>query len=103
MQLNLERVRVVHVDCAHGRKQRCAGAAETCRGPDDAGVGRLDIVGGQISTVVEFHPLAQEEGIGLAIGRNLPTVREVWDNGLAAVYRITPDEVVIHAALHAHV
>ena len=49
--------------------------------------------------VVEFAPPAQKERIGFAIWRDLPTVRQVWDDGLAAVQRITPDQIVVHTAI----
>ena len=62
----------------------------------------MHIVGGEISPIVELHALAQKKGIGLAIGGNLPTLRQVWNDRLA-VHWMTPDQVVVHGALGRHV
>ena len=62
----------------------------------------MHIVGGEISPVVELHTLAQKEGIGLAVRRNLPALRQVWNDRLT-VQRMTPDQVVVHGALGRHV
>jgi len=60
----------------------------------DAIEGRLDVFGGEFGTVVELHPLAQHEGIGLAVLGDVPAVRQVGDDGLAAVARVASDQVV---------
>jgi hypothetical protein len=39
--------------------------------------------------------LAQKECIRFAIRRNLPTVRQVWNNSLAAIQRIAPDQITV--------
>ena len=46
-------------------------------------------------------PLRRMEGVGLAVLGDLPAMRQVGDDGLAAVARIAPDQVVEHAALAA--
>ena len=53
--------------------------------------------------VVELHALAQVERVGLAVLGDLPAMRQIGDDGLAAVARIAPDQVVEHAALGADV
>ena len=50
-----------------------------------------------------MYALAQKERIGLAVLGDLPAMREVRNDGLAAVARIVPDQVVEHAALGADV
>src|SRR4051812_22588931 len=47
------------------------------------------------------HTLAQKKRIGLAITGDVPAMRQVRNNGLAAVTRIATDEVVEHAGLRA--
>ena len=56
---------------------------------------------GQLRAVVELHALAQKERVGLAVLGDLPAMRQIGDDGLAAVARIAPDQVVEHAALRA--
>jgi hypothetical protein len=51
---------------------------------------------------MKFHPFAQEKRVGFAIFGYVPTVGQVWDNRLPAVPRVTPDQVIIHAALHPY-
>ena len=102
-ELELDGVGIADVDLAHGGEQRRSRAAETARRLDDALVGRLHVLGCQVGAVVEGHAFAQEEGVGLAVGGNLPTVRQVRDDRLAAVERVAADQVVVHAALRAHV
>ncbi len=63
----------------------------------------LDVVRGQFRAVVELHALAQMERVGLAVLGDLPAMRQVGDDRLAAVARIAPDQVVEHAALRAEV
>ncbi|MER2603222.1 MAG: hypothetical protein ABTR27_12790, partial [Candidatus Competibacter phosphatis] len=50
---------------------------------------------------MELHVLAQHERVGLVVLRDFPAMREVGNDGLAAVARIAPNEVVEHAALAA--
>src|SRR5262249_21241837 len=93
VELELDGVGVTHVNLAHGRKQRCAGDAHALRRPDDAGIGGLDVLGRESGAVVEFHALTEKKRIGFAIWRDLPTVRQVRDDGLATVQRIAPDQI----------
>src|SRR5882757_6713551 len=50
---------------------------------------------------MELHALAEVERVGLAVLADFPAVRQVGDDGLAAVARIAPHQVVEHAALAA--
>jgi hypothetical protein len=52
---------------------------------------------------MELHAFAQEKSVGFFIGRNLPTVRQVGDDGLTTVARVASNQVVIHTALGTHV
>ena len=65
--------------------------------------GRLDVGGREIRPIVKLHALAQVERVGLAVFGNFPAMRQVGDDGLAAVARIAPDQVVEHASLGADV
>ena len=99
-QLELDRVLVADVDLAHRAEQRsCAGWTDARRRLDDAVVGGLDVVGGELGAVVELHVLAQVERVGLAVLGDLPAMGEIGDDGLAAVARIAADQIVEHAAL----
>ena len=69
----------------------------------DAVVGRLYVGGGEVRPVVELHALAQVERVGLAVLGDFPAMRQIGDDGLAAVARIAPDQVVEHASLGADV
>ena len=48
---------------------------------------------------MKLHALAQQERVGRAILGDVPTVSQVGDDRLAAVTRIMPDQVIIHATL----
>ena len=102
-ELELDDVRIPHIDLAHGRKQRGARDTYPGGGPDDALVGGLDIFRREHPAIMEGHTLAQQKGVGLLVGRDLPTMREVRDNRLSTVARIAANQVVIHAALGTHV
>jgi hypothetical protein len=52
---------------------------------------------------VELHALAQMEGVGLAVLGDLPAMREVGDDRLAAVARVAADQIVEHATLRAEI
>jgi hypothetical protein len=65
--------------------------------------GRFHIFRGKIATVVELHTLTQEKRVGFAVLGNLPTVGQIRNDGLTTITRVTPDEVVIHGTLGAHV
>jgi hypothetical protein len=103
VELELDGVGVTYVNLAHRRKQRRTRDTHTLRRPDDAGMRGLDVLGGEIGAVVEFHPLAQKERIRFAIRRDLPAMCQVGDNRLPAVQRITSDQIVVHTALRAHI
>src|SRR5262247_3131407 len=95
-------MRTAYVDCFHSRKQRRTWTAKTLRRKDDAREGGVHIVGSEISPIVELHALAQKESIGLAIWRDFPTLRQVWNDCLT-VHGMTPNQVVVHGALGRHV
>src|SRR5207302_9358825 len=65
--------------------------------------GRFYVGRCEIRPVVELDTLAQVKCVGLAVLRDFPAMRQIGDDGLAAVARITPDQVVEHAALSADV
>ena len=52
---------------------------------------------------MELDTLAQVKNVGLAVLRDFPAMRQIGDDGLATVARITPDQVVEYAALSADV
>ena len=52
---------------------------------------------------MELHILAQHEGVGLAVLGNIPAVREVRNDRLATIARVTPDQIVEHAGLGAQI
>src|SRR5438128_2821203 len=79
---------ITHGDRFHSRKQRRTRAAKTLGWKDQALERRLDVLSGQLSTIVKFHPLAQEKRVGFAVSGNLPAVGQVWDDGLPAVARV---------------
>jgi hypothetical protein len=64
---------------------------------------RLDVLRGELGSVVEQHVLAQVEGVGLAVLGDLPAMRQVGNDGLARIARIAPHQVVVHATLAAQV
>jgi len=63
----------------------------------------LYVVSGQLGAVAELHALAQEEGVGLAVLGDLPAMRQIGDDGFAAVARVAADQVVEHAAHSAQI
>ena len=102
-QLKFDGVFVAGVDLADRREQCGARDADTGRRLADAVVGCLDVGGGKVRAVMELHALAQVKRIGLAVFRYLPTMREIGNNGLAAVARVAADQVVEHATLGADI
>src|SRR5262245_39200648 len=96
-------MRVADVNRLHSAKQRRAWAAKTLGREDNALICSLDVLGSKIPTIVKFDAFPQEEGVRLAVLRNLPTVRQVWNDGLTTITGVTPDQIVVHAALRAHV
>jgi hypothetical protein len=103
VQREFDGVGVADIDGTHRREQWGTRTTKTCGGPDDPRIGGLDVVRGQRRTIVKVHTFPEEKGVSLAIRRNLPTVREVWDNGLPTVDRVTADQVIIHTALGPHI
>ena len=102
-ELELDDVGVAHVDLTHGRKQWCAWDTHPGGGPDDTLVRSLDILRRERPAIMEFYTLAQQKGVGLFIGRDLPTVRQVGNDALTTITRVAANQVVIHAALRTHV
>ena len=51
---------------------------------------------------MKFHPFAQEKRVGFAVFGYFPAVCQVWDDRLPTVPRVTPDQIVIHAAWHEY-
>src|SRR5262245_48793175 len=96
-------MRVPHVDGFHGAKQRRARAAKPLGRKNDALIRRLDVLGGPRASVVTFDALAQEEGVGFAVLGNLPTVCQVRNDGLATIAWVTPNQVIVHAALGVYI
>jgi len=52
--------------------------------------------GGEVLGTMEFHPWVQLEGVGQAIRRDIPAVRQ-------ARYQFAAGRVVVHQAVHQHV
>ena len=102
-QLKCDGMRVPHVDGFHGTKQRRARAAKTLGREDDPLIRRLDVLSSKISTIVKFHAFTQEKRVGFAVLGNLPTVSQVRNDSLTTIPGVTPDQVVIHGTLGAHI
>src|SRR5271165_5221117 len=102
-QLEFDCVFVARVDLADRPEQRGARDADAGRRFRDAVEGRLYVSRCEIRPVVELDTLAQVKRVGLAVLRDFPAMRQIGDDGLATVARITPDQVVEHAALSADV
>ena len=96
-KLELDRIFVAHIDLGDRLEQNAAWNADAFRWPDDAIERRLHIICSEVRSVAELHPLPQKERIGLAVLGNLPAVREIGDDGLAAATWIAPDQVIEHA------
>ena len=101
--LNSIGVLVGRVDLLDRGEQRRARDADAGRRLADAVEGRLHVGRREIRPVVELHALAQVERVGLAVLGDFPAMRQIRHDGLAAVARIAPDQVVEHAALGADV
>src|SRR4029077_13574571 len=84
-------------------EQRSARDADAGRWFRDAVEGRFYVSRCEIRPVVELDTLAQMKCVGLAVLGDFPAMREIGDDGLAAVARVTPDQVVEHAAMSADV
>src|SRR4029077_1783079 len=84
-------------------EQRSARDADAGRWFRDAVEGRFYVSRCEIRPVVELDTLAEVKCVGLAVLRDFPAMRQIGHDGLATVARITPDQVVEHAALGADV
>src|SRR5262249_22637782 len=102
-QFEFDDILVARIDLADRPEQRSARNADASRRFGDAVKGRLYVGRCEISPVVELDPLTQVKRIGLAVLGDFPAMRQIRDDGLATVARITPDQIVEHAALSADV
>src|SRR4029077_3882463 len=94
---------VRRVDPAADREQRGARDSDAGRWFRDAVEGRFYISRCEIRPVMELDALAQVKRVGLAVLGDFPAMRQIGDDGLATVARISPDQVVEHATLSADV
>src|SRR5271166_2093090 len=97
-QFEFDRIGVLRVDLADRLEQDTARNADPGRRLGNAVERCLDVIGSQLRAVMELNPLAQEKRVGLAVPGNLPAVREIGNDRLAAVARIVPYQIVEHAA-----
>src|SRR5258708_18493461 len=102
-QLEFDGVLVTRVDLTDCPKQRRAGDSEAGWWFRNAVEGRFYVSRCEIRPVVELDTLAEVKCVGLAVLGDFPAMRQIGDDGLAAVARIAPDQVVEHAALGADV
>src|SRR6516165_11468588 len=102
-QLELNGVLVARVDLADRPEQRSARDADAGRWFRDAVEGRFYVSRCEIRPVMELDALAQVKGVGLAVVGDFPAMRQIGDDGLATVARITPNQVVEHATLSADI
>src|SRR5262245_16125016 len=93
---------VTHGDRFYSREQRCTRTDEALWGKDEALERGLDILSSQLSAIVKLYPFAQEKRVDFAVFGYFPTVCQIGDDGLPAVPRVPPDQVIIHAALHTY-
>src|SRR5260370_6752180 len=100
-QLEFDSVVVARVYLADRPEQRSARDADAGRWFRDAVEGRFYVSRCEIRAVVELDALAQVKRIGLGVPGDFPAMRQIGDDGLATVARITPNQVVEHAALSA--
>src|SRR5207302_4816467 len=100
-QLEFDGVLVARADLADRPEQRSARDADAGRRFRDAIEGRFYVSRCEIRPIVELDTLAQMKRVGLAVLRDFPGNAPDRDDGLATVARITPDQVVEHAALSA--
>src|SRR5262249_50049824 len=90
-EFELNGVFVRRGDLADRAEQNAARNADALWWLADAVERRLDVLGCELGAVMELDAFAQEEGVGLAVLGDLPAVRQVRDDGLAAVARVAPD------------
>ena len=100
-ELEDHRLLVGRLDFTHRREQSRARDHHALWRLADAVIGGLHVRRGEVRAVMELHALAQVEGVGLAVLRDLPAVRQVRDDRLARIARIAPHQIVVHAALAA--
>ncbi len=86
------------LDLADRLEQDAARNGDAFRRLGDPVEGGLDVLRGQLGAVAELDALAQQEGVGLAVLGDLPAMRQIGDDGLAAVARVAPDQIVEHAS-----
>src|SRR5262249_25244161 len=103
VQLELNSVFVARVDLADRSEQRSARDADACRWFRDAVEGRLYVSRCEIRPVMELDTLAQVKRVGFAVLGDFPAMRQIGNDGFAAVARIAPYQIVEHAALGADV
>ena len=90
-QFEFHGVFVARVDLADRLEQNAARNADPRRRLGNAVEGSFDVLGGQLGSVVKQNFFAQEEGVRLSVLGDLPAMRQVRDDRLAAVARIAPD------------
>ena len=76
-QFEFDRVFVTRVDLVDRLEEDAARDGDALRRLGDPVEGGLDVVRRQLGAIMEQHPLAQEEGVGLAVLRDLPAVRQI--------------------------
>ena len=94
----LDPVRVQHHDVADGGEERRARDDHALGRMRDAVVGGLDVVGGEVGSVVEFHALPEMEGVALPVRRDVVLPGQVRDDGLP-ILRAAAEQGVVHRAL----
>src|SRR5207247_704087 len=87
-QFELHRVPVARVDLADRLEQDAARDADAFWRLGDAVEGGLDVLGRQLGAVMELDALAQKDGVGFAILRYLPAMREGRDDRPAGFTRV---------------
>ena len=97
-QLEFDSVFVARVDLADRLEQYTARDADALRRLNDPVEGGLHVVSRQLGPVVKLNVFAQQEGVGLAVLGDLPAMRQIGDDGLTAVARVAPDQIVEHAS-----
>ena len=91
---------LISLDCL---EQDAARDDDALRRLGDPVEGGLDVVRRQLGAVAELHPLAEEKGVSLGVLGDLPAMRQVRDDRLAAVARVAPDQIVEHASHGAEI
>ena len=102
-QLELDGVLVGRSDLFDGGEQRAARNVDALGRLGNAVEGGFHIRGSEFGAVGKKHALAQEEGVGLAVFRDLPAMGKVGNDRLAAVAGVMANQVVVHASLTAEI